>query len=85
MGASGSIEIARHMLMVFGLIMAMGTVSGVLASRLRLPDVVVFLLLGLPMLVAPLLASTIASTDPATLVPVFRTVRTVRCPPAMRT
>ena len=136
--------------MVFGIILALGTVSAVLAQKLKTPDVVVFLLigmllgpgvagvidieadsalnqlvlifgscyilfdggaslrlrvlkevwitivilatvgvlitaaitglaacylLGVPVIVAALLAATIASTDPATLVPVFRQVK----------
>jgi cell volume regulation protein A len=145
-----SIELAKHVLMVFGIILALGAASAVLAQKLTVPDVVVFLalglllgpgaagaidikadsalnqlvlifgscyilfdggaslrlgvlkevwitivilavagvlitaaitaiaayyLLGIPFIVALLLASTIASTDPATLVPVFRQVK----------
>ena len=145
-----SIELAKHVLMVFGIILALGAASEVLARKLKIPDVVVFLvlgtllapgaagiidikadsalnqlvlifgscyilfdggaslrlkvlkevwitivilavvgvlitaaitglaayyLLGVPFIVALLLASAIASTDPATLVPVFRQVR----------
>ena len=148
--SSASIELAKHVLMVFGIILAMGTGSAVLARTLKIPDVVVFLLigmllgpgvagaidikadsalnqlvlifgscyilfdggaslrlrvlkevwitivilatagvlitaaitglaayylLGVPFFVALLLAATIASTDPATLVPVFRQVK----------
>jgi cell volume regulation protein A len=145
-----SIELAKHVLMVFGLILALGAGSAVLAQKLKMPDVVVFLVIGtllgpgaanaidvkadsalnqlvlifgscyilfdggaslrlkvlkevwitivilatvgvlitaaitgaaayylldVPMIVAALLASAIASTDPATLVPVFRQVK----------
>ena len=148
--SSVSIELAKHVLMVFGIILAVGTGSAVLAQKLKIPDVVVFLLvgmllgpdvagvidikadsalnqlvlifgscyilfdggaslrlkvlkevwitifilatvgvlitaaitglaayylLGVPFIVALLLAATIASTDPATLVPVFRQVK----------
>src|ERR1700690_778665 len=148
--SSASIELAKHVLMVFGIILAMGTGSAVLARTLKIQDVVVFLLigmllgpgvagaidikadsalnqlvlifgscyilfdggaslrlrvlkevwitivilatagvlitaaitgfaayylLGVPFIVALLLAATIASTDPATLVPVFRQVK----------
>lgn len=148
--SSASIELAKHVLMVFGIILALGTASAVLAQKLKMPDVVVFLvigtllgpdvtgvidikadsalnqlvlifgscyilfdggaslrlkvlkevwitivmlatvgvlvtaaitglaayyLLGVPVIVALLLAATIASTDPATLVPVFRQVK----------
>jgi cell volume regulation protein A len=148
--ASSSLEIARHTLLSCGLILAIGTVAGLLAQKIRIPDVAVFLLtgiaigphalglihieagsalnqiillfgasyilfdggaslrfnvlkqvwitivvlatigvlitaaitgiaahyiLGIPMTVALLLSATIASTDPATLVPIFRQVR----------
>lgn len=145
-----SIEVAKHVLLAFGLILAVGTFSGLVAQKARVPDVVVFLLvgmllgpgvsglidikaesalnqiilifgscyilfdggatlrlkvlkevwitiviiatvgilisaaitgiaayyiLGVPFIVALLLGSTIASTDPATLVPVFKQIR----------
>jgi len=145
-----SIEFAKHILLMFGIILAVGALSAVLAQKLKMPDVVVFLvigtllgpgmagaidikadsalnqlllifgscyilfdggaslrlkvlkevwitivvlatagvlitafvtavaahyLLGVPVIVALLLASVIASTDPATLVPVFRQVK----------
>ena len=148
--STASIELAKHVLMVFGIILALGAASAVLAQKLKIPDVVVFLLLGtlvgpgavgiidvkadsalnqlvlifgscyilfdggaslrlkvlkevwitivilavvgvlitavitgiaayyllgVPFIVALLLASAIASTDPATLVPVFRQVK----------
>ena len=148
--SSASVELAKHVLMVSGIILALGTTSAVLAQKLKTPDVVVFLLigmllgpgvagvidvkadsalnqlvlifgscyilfdggaslrlkvlkevwitivilatvgvlitaavtglaayylLGVPVIVAALLAVTIASTDPATLVPVLRQVK----------
>jgi len=148
--SSASIELAKHTLLVFGIILAVGTFSGLLARMARVPDVVVFLLvgmllgpgvlglidikadsainqlilifgssyilfdggasirlkvlkevwitvtviatigvlitaaitgvaayyiLGVPLIVALLLGATLASTDPATLVPVFRQVK----------
>jgi potassium/hydrogen antiporter len=148
--SSASIELAKHILMTFGIILALGTACAVIARKLKLPDVVLFLilgtllgpattglidvkadsalnqlilifgasyilfdggaslrlkvlkgvwisivllatlgvivtaaitglaawyLLGVPAIVALLLAATIAATDPATLVPVFRQVR----------
>jgi cell volume regulation protein A len=148
--STASIDLAKHVLMVFGIILALGAASAVLAQKLKIPDVVVFLLLGtllgpgavgiidvkadsalnqlvlifgscyilfdggaslrlkvlkevwitivilavvgvlitavitgiaayyllgVPFIVALLLASTIASTDPATLVPIFRQVK----------
>ena len=150
MESSASIELAKHTLLVFGIILAVGTFSGLLARMARVPDVVVFLLvgmllgpgvlglidikadsainqlilifgssyilfdggasirlkvlkevwitvtviatigvlitaaitgvaayyiLGVPLIVALLLGATLASTDPATLVPVFRQVK----------
>lgn len=150
METSAAIEIARHTLLSCGLILAVGTVAGLLAQKIRIPDVAVFLvagialgpqasglvdiradsalneiillfgasyilfdggaslrfdvlkqvwititviatlgllitagivglaahfILGIPLIVALLLGATIASTDPATLVPIFRQVR----------
>jgi potassium/hydrogen antiporter len=147
---SAAIEIAKHTLLTCGLILAFGTLAGLLAQRIRIPDVAVFLvvgialgpralglidirtdsalnqiillfgasyilfdggaslrfnvlkqvwitivviatagvlitagitalaahtILGIPLIVALLLGATLASTDPATLVPIFRQVR----------
>jgi len=141
---------AKHVLLSFGIILAVGVLSGLLAQKIRTPDVVIFLLvgmllgpeitglinikadsalnqiilifgscyilfdggaslrlhvlkevwitivvistagvlimtaitgiaayyiLGIPFIMALLLGSTIASTDPATLVPIFKQVR----------
>jgi potassium/hydrogen antiporter len=148
--ASASIEVAKHTLASCGLILAIGTVTGLLAQKIKIPDVAVFLIvgmligpealglidikadsalnqiillfgasyilfdggaslrfsvlkqvwitivtlatvgvvvtaaitslaayyaLGVPLMVALLLGSTLASTDPATLVPIFRQVK----------
>jgi potassium/hydrogen antiporter len=145
-----SVEIAKHILMAGGLILAIGTVTGLLAQKIGIPDVAAFLIvgmligpramgwidieadsvlnqivllfgasyvlfdggaslrfsvlrqvwitivvlatigvvitaaitgiaayfvLGIPLTTALLLGSTIASTDPATLVPIFRQVK----------
>ena len=150
MEASASIEIAKHTLASAGLILAIGTVTGLIAQKIKIPDVAVFLvvgmligpevlgwvdikadsalnqiillfgasyilfdggaslrfsvlkhvwitivalatvgvvvtaaitslaayyILGIPLMVALLLGSVLASTDPATLVPVFRQVK----------
>jgi len=147
--ASASIEIAKHTLLSCGLILAIGTITGLLAQKIKIPDVAVFLIvgmlvgpealglidikadsalnqiillfgasyilfdggaslrfnvlkrvwitivtlatagvmmtaaitgiaayyvLGVPLMVALLLGATLASTDPATLVPIFRQV-----------
>lgn len=47
MESSASIELAKHTLLLFGLILAVGTFSGLLARLARVPDVVVFLLIGM--------------------------------------
>jgi potassium/hydrogen antiporter len=145
-----AVEIAKHVLLACGLILAVGTITGLLAQKLGIPDVAVFLIagmligpevlglidiqansplnqfillfgasyilfdggaslrldvlkqvwitilvistigvlitaavtgiaayyiLGVPFIVALLLGATLASTDPATLVPIFRQVR----------
>ncbi len=148
--ASSSIEIAKHTLLSGGIILAIGTAAGLLAQKIKVPDVAIFLIagiaigpaalglidikadsalnqiillfgasyilfdggaalrfsvlkqvwitivviatagvvitaaitglaayyvLGVPFIVALLLGATLASTDPATLVPIFRQVR----------
>lgn len=149
MEATASIEIAKHTLLSGGLILAIGTITGLLAQKMKIPDVAIFLIagmvigpellglisikadsalnqiillfgasyilfdggaslrfyvlrqvwitivviatigvvitaaltgiaayyvLGVPLIVALLLGATLASTDPATLVPIFRQV-----------
>jgi len=44
---SASIEIAKHTLLAFGLILAIGTVAALLAQKIRVPDVAVFLITGI--------------------------------------
>ena len=150
MEQSISVEIAKHTLLSGGLILALGTATGLLAQKLRIPDVALLLLVGIligpqalglidikadsalyqilllfgasyilfdggaslrfnvikqvwitiviiatvgvlitagvttvaahfaldaPWMIAALLGATLASTDPATLVPIFRQVR----------
>ena len=150
MEAAGSVEVAKHILLLFGLILAIGTATGLVAHKLKVPDVALFLLvgltlgpdalgwvnikadsalnqlilifgscyilfdggaslrfkvlkevwitivviatvgvlitgaitglaahwlLGIPLIVALLLGATLASTDPATLVPIFKQVK----------
>lgn len=145
-----SVEIAKHTLLTGGLILSVGVVTGMIAQRIRVPDVAVFLVMGMligpgalglidikadsalnqlvllfgasyilfdggaslrlsvlkevwitivviatvgvlitavitglaaryvlevPLIVALLLGATLASTDPATLVPIFRQVK----------
>jgi cell volume regulation protein A len=45
--ASASLEIARHTLLSCGLILAVGTVAALLAQKIRIPDVAVFLVVGI--------------------------------------
>src|SRR5947208_4225344 len=47
MEASASIEIAKHTLLSCGLILAIGTLAGLLAQKIRIPDVAVFLVVGI--------------------------------------
>jgi cell volume regulation protein A len=47
MEPAGSVEIAKHILLIFGLILAIGTGTGLLAQKLKIPDVALFLLVGL--------------------------------------
>jgi cell volume regulation protein A len=150
MESSAAIEIAKHNLFSFGIILAVGSFCGFLSQKVRVPDIVIFLLAGIvlgpelsgvidikaesslnqiilifgscyilfdggaslrfkvlkevwitivviatvgilitagitaatafyvfkvPFIVALLLGATIASTDPATLVPIFKQVR----------
>jgi len=49
--ASASVEIAKQTLMSGGLILAIGTVTGLLAQKARIPDVAAFLVVG--MLIGP--------------------------------
>ena len=150
MNSASSIDVAQHTLLVFAVILSAGAITSFIAEKLRIPDIVLFMLagialgpamagtidvpatsalnqiilifgasyilfdggatlrfsvlkevwitvvviatigvlitaaitglaaqwiLGLPLITALLLGSTIASTDPATLIPVFRQVR----------
>src|SRR5690349_13843113 len=47
MESSASIELAKHVLMTFGVILAFGTAFGLLAQKLRVPDVAIFLVVGM--------------------------------------
>ena len=47
MEPSASIESAKHVMLVFGIILAAGALSGLLAQKLKVPDVVVFLVTGI--------------------------------------
>jgi cell volume regulation protein A len=51
MESSAGLELAKHTLLLFGIILGLGTFSGLLARMVRVPDVVVFLLVG--MLIGP--------------------------------
>ena len=47
MEASASIEIAKHTLVSGGLILAIGTLTGLLAQKIKIPDVALFLIVGM--------------------------------------
>lgn len=47
MEPSGAIETAKHVLLACGVILAAGTLSGLAARRLAIPDVVAYLLVGM--------------------------------------
>src|SRR5262249_47819575 len=47
MDSSASIEIAKHTLLSCGLILAIGTLAAFVAQRIRIPDIAVFLLVGI--------------------------------------
>ncbi len=49
MEASYSILIAKNALQVLALVLAVSTLGSFISAKTRLPDVVVFLLLGLPL------------------------------------
>ena len=51
MAALASVEIAKHTLMSGGLILAIGTITGLLAQKIKIPDVAIFLIVG--MLIGP--------------------------------
>jgi cell volume regulation protein A len=45
--ASASLEIAKHTLLSCGLILGIGTLTGLLAEKIRIPDVAIFLVVGM--------------------------------------
>ncbi|WP_024515278.1 cation:proton antiporter [Bradyrhizobium sp. Tv2a-2] len=47
MDTSVSIEIAKHTLLSCGLILAIGTIAGLIAQKIRIPDIALFLLAGI--------------------------------------
>ncbi len=47
MESSHAIEAAKHVLQIFGLILAVGMAAGLFAKRFKIPDVAVFLIVGL--------------------------------------
>src|SRR5215471_21535527 len=47
MEPSESIEVAKHVLLSGGIVLAAGIASGLLAQKLKVPDVVVLLLVGI--------------------------------------
>ncbi len=49
MESSPAIETAKHILLAFGLILGSGTFLSIVANKLKIPDVVIFLLAGMVM------------------------------------
>jgi cell volume regulation protein A len=49
--ASAALELAKHTLLACGLILAVGTITGLLSQKIGIPDVAVFLIVG--MLIGP--------------------------------
>ena len=49
MEVPASIEIAKHTLLTVGLILAIGTITGLLAQKIKIPDVAVFPVVGMLM------------------------------------
>ncbi|NJD54964.1 MAG: sodium:proton antiporter [Nitrospirae bacterium] len=47
MESSATIEVAKHTLLSFGIILAVGAFCGFLAQRIKVPDIVIFLLAGI--------------------------------------
>jgi potassium/hydrogen antiporter len=47
MDSSAALEIAKHTLLSCGLILALGTLIGLLAQKIRIPDVALFLIAGM--------------------------------------
>jgi len=47
MEPSPSLDLVRHVLLAFGVILAVGAACSVLAQKLKIPDVVIFLVVGL--------------------------------------
>jgi len=45
--ASASLEIAKHTLASCGLILAIGTITGLLAQKIKIPDIAVFIIVGI--------------------------------------
>jgi len=47
METNASLDLAKHILLLIGIILGAGTFSGLLARMIRVPDVVIFLLIGM--------------------------------------
>src|SRR5438477_4963245 len=69
-GASLRFNVLKH---VWITIVALATVGVVVTAAVT--SLAAYYILGIPLMVALLLGSTLASTDPATLVPIFRQVK----------
>ena len=51
MTAPESVEVAKHILMSGGLLLAIGTLAGLFAQKIKVPDIAIFLIIG--MLIGP--------------------------------
>lgn len=65
MGSPAAIETAKNVLYTFGVILAAGSFSGLIAQKLRIPDIVVFLLAGIAL--GPEIAGIVTITQQSTL------------------
>lgn len=65
MESPASIETAKSVLYTFGVILAAGSFSGLIAQKLKMPDIVVFLLVG--MFLGPELTGIVSITQESTL------------------
>lgn len=57
MESTPAIETAKHVLFIMGIILASGSIAGFIAQKIRVPDIVVFLLVGI--LLGPAVSGTI--------------------------
>ena len=44
---SSTLDIAKHTLLSCGIVLSIGTITGLLAQKIKIPDVAVFLIVGM--------------------------------------